>query len=117
MEWSEKEPGLEFSLYYNVIVRTIHLSLEAALHTANCTAASCMYSAFQVGNREKLKYTEDHFNINLELQDEVPIHSIASVIVASVMSSVIVATSVYLFKYGFCYSSKLPIPHEIHCKQ
>ncbi len=33
-------------------------------------------------NREKLKYTEDHFNRNLELQDEVSIHSMASVIVA-----------------------------------
>ncbi len=35
----------------------------------------CMYTAFQVGcHEEKLKYTEDHMNINLELQDEVPIH-------------------------------------------
>ncbi len=45
MDWNLNS----FGLYYNVIVRTIHLSLEAALDTANCTAASCMYSAFQVG--------------------------------------------------------------------
>ncbi len=49
--------------------------------------------------REKLKYTEDHFNRNLELQDEVPI---ASVIVAC-----------------FCLFKLFPILHdnepEIHC--
>ncbi len=26
-------------------------------------------------NREKLKYTEEHFNRDIELQDEMPIHN------------------------------------------
>ncbi len=40
--------------------------------------------------REKLKYTEDHFNRNLEL---VPIHSMASVIVAYISFSLFLMTT------------------------
>ncbi len=42
--------GMEFSLYYNVIVRTIHLSLEAALHILLIALQQAVYTVhFKLG--------------------------------------------------------------------
>ncbi len=63
---------------------------------------------FQVGcHEEKLKYTEDHMNRNLELQDEVHIHSMASIIVARFCLFKLFPTTNLKFSYPGLYVPRL----------